>query len=392
MRVLRVVGGLDAEFGGPPVAAANSVIAVAQAGVQTTVVFPHRNAACAHEEPAARALTDAGITWRCFPLNRRFPNFNRTRGVSTDLARWLWRHAGEYDIVHVESPWGLHCLAAVVAARRHRRTTMLTPHACWTRADMKGAHNRLLWAMKRVLLVFYRCSNDGVIFSSELELRDSRRTRTPKNWEVIYHAVAKPKNDLSVPLSADGQDKFFRIGFLGRLHPIKNIESLIESLRLLPSNVVLEAGGDGPPDYVAELQAYARELGVEDRILWRGFIVDKASFYSNVDLIATPSHHENFGLVAAEAMVSGIPVLVSPSTGVAEIVSETGAGAVIFPDGRRIAAAVNRFLKSPALRESCSQRGLTDVSRRISFSEHATALGEYYLRLIAAPIVNTAPS
>lgn len=388
MKVLRVVGGLDAEFGGPPSAAANSVIAVARAGVQTTVVFPHRVVGRAHEEPAVRALTDAGIAWRCFPLNRRFGDFNRTRGVSTSLARWLWRNAGDYDLVHVESPWGLHCLAAVAAAKRHGRPVMLTPHECFTRFDLSHAQNPVLRGLKHALLPLYRWAFDKVIFSSSLEQRDSPGAWPEHRAAVIHHPVpaGQPKQ---APVRADAD---FRLGFLGRLHAKKNLEPVIAALSLLPRHVSLRIAGDGDPAYRRQLEAIAGAAGVSERVTWCGFLTGgaKENFLQEIDLLAMPSHYECFGMVAAEAMAAGTPALVSPETGVAATVAETGAGVVVVPSAGGIAAAIRELAEQPAVHAAMAQRCVSAARRAFSMEAHGAAITSVYENACGAGVAEKA--
>ncbi len=382
MRVLRVVGGLDAEFGGPPVVTANSVIAVGQANVHTTVVFPHRNVERALEEPAARAMADAGIALRCFALNRRFEEFNRTRGVSTTLARWLWRHVGEYDLVHVESPWGLHCLAAVAAAKRHRRPIVLMPHECFTRFDLSHAHNPVLRGLKHLLLPLYRWAFDTVIFSSSLEQRDSPGAWPAPRAVVIHHPVPAVRPGPTGPGSARPEGDF-RMGFLGRLHPKKNIELLIAALTLLPRQVTLRIAGDGDGDYRRQLEAMVDAAGVGERVTWCGFLTGgaKETFLAEIDLLAMPSRYECFGMVAAEAMAAGTPVLVSPETGVAATVAETRAGVVVAPTGAAVAAAVRELAATPSAHAELSARCVNGARRAFSMETHGAAIASVYGRL-----------
>ena len=142
----------------------------------------------------------------------------------------------------------------------------------------------------------------------------------------------------------------FCIGFLGRLHPKKNIEQLIAALTLLPPHVCLRIAGDGDPAYREQLEVLVGTAGVGRRVTWCGFPTgaDKQAFLAEIDLLAMPSRYECFGMVAAEAMAAGTPALVSAETGVAETVSKTGAGVVVAPTSGAVAAAIRELVEDPA--------------------------------------------
>jgi len=382
MKVLRVVAAFDAKFGGPSNSASNSAIATAGEGVQTTVVFTRRDASRAKDEPAVRALSEANIKWRCFALNQRYPGFCQAMCVSTSLVRWLWHHVGAYDVVHIHSPWGLHCLAAVTAAKWHGRPIVLTPHECLTRFDLSHARSPVLRALKHVLLPFYRWAFDTVVFSSALERRDSPGAWSEQRAVVIHHPVQVPNPRLARHIHRrDGEP--FRVGFLGRLHPKKNIEQLIAALTLLPSQVSLLIAGDGDPVYREKLQAIGKAVIPGDRVTWCGFLTGakKEDFLREIDLLAMPSQYECFGMVAAEAMAVGTPVLVSPETGVAETATESGAGVVVKPTGATVAAAIRGLVDNPPTHARMSQECIGAARRAFSMEAHGAALVLVYEKL-----------
>jgi len=130
-------------------------------------------------------------------------------------------------------------------------------------------------------------------------------------------------DDLDAPLP-DRSDAFrarcgvqpgdFLVLFLGRLHPKKGIEVLVEALRRLPTERVrLLVAGAGEPEYVERLQAAARDLTLTDRVHFAGHLNgdDRRLALASADAFALTSHSENFGLSVAEAMAAGLPVVVS---------------------------------------------------------------------------------
>src|SRR6185437_16572911 len=134
-----------------------------------------------------------------------------------------------------------------------------------------------------------------------------------------------------------------------RFHPKKNLEILLEAVSLT-SNVFLRIAGDGSPDYRAKLHDLANRFGVNDRIEWLGFIAaeQSAAFFESIDVLAMPSAYECFGRVAAEAMVHGVPTIVSESTGISEVVDRYRCGIVTRPDAPSIRMAIEKLQRDPA--------------------------------------------
>ncbi|MBQ2260179.1 MAG: glycosyltransferase [Loktanella sp.] len=105
-----------------------------------------------------------------------------------------------------------------------------------------------------------------------------------------------------------------RLICLGRLHPKKGIDRLITALADLPEQVTLDLYGGGEAAHVAALQAAARPFGA--RIRFHGPVqgAAKARAFADADLFVLPSHSENFGIVVAEALAHGVPVLTTTAT------------------------------------------------------------------------------
>ena len=113
---------------------------------------------------------------------------------------------------------------------------------------------------------------------------------------------------------------------ISNFRAVKRIPDVIEVFRRVqervPARLVLV--GDGPERQSAE--DLAEELGIADRVLSLGKFESVAELLACADLFLLPSEQESFGLVALEAQASGVPVVGSGDTGLAEVVlhGETG--------------------------------------------------------------------
>jgi hypothetical protein len=133
--VVRIVAGLDARIGGPPLSARNSAIAAVRAGISTTVVFSAPDLDAPGIAESVSVLRAEGIEVLSFPSSRFF-GFGARWGISTALAKWLRAHARDFDVIHAHGTWVQGAILALFAAKFLGRKSALTPHEGLTRFDV----------------------------------------------------------------------------------------------------------------------------------------------------------------------------------------------------------------------------------------------------------------
>lgn len=126
-----------------------------------------------------------------------------------------------------------------------------------------------------------------------------------------------PKMELPEPLDRPTERYLL---FIGRLHPKKNVENLIEavahSAEFQRSDFTLKLAGMGDPDYVQKLRDKIAALGISEKVSFLGLIAGaaKQELLARAYFSFMPSHTENFGIVVTEALAHGTPVVASRST------------------------------------------------------------------------------
>jgi len=129
-----------------------------------------------------------------------------------------------------------------------------------------------------------------------------------------------------------------------------------------------------------DLREYARQLNLEDYIMWPGFIddEDKPSVYRLADLYVSPSMYEGFGLPVIEAMASGTPVVANEI----DVYRETlGDGAYLTDSVRTMAGAMIAILLQKPLRDSLINQGLAQATR-YNWRKTAVATLEVYEKVM----------
>ena len=175
------------------------------------------------------------------------------------------------------------------------------------------------------------------------------------------------------------------VGVVGRLRWEKGqsilLEAMGEVVRQIPSALLLVVG-DGPDREV--LQRQALQLGITDNVHWMGCQSAEEVFrlYSIMDVVAVPSIFEGFGLVAAEAMAAGLPVVGSAVDGLAEVIVDHETGRLVSPqDAGALAAALIALLESPETAAEMGRKGRQRVEEHFSlkrFSESTLAAYERF--------------
>jgi glycosyltransferase involved in cell wall biosynthesis len=270
----------------------------------------------------------------------------------------------------------------LLCARLTHRVVVLSTHESLT--DFDRAESSLLGRLvKRALRGLYLWGFSTVVVSSSLEQRDSGDPAGRRSI-VIPHAV---RHLADAPrLSTRRRRAPVAIGFLGRLHPKKNLDIVIESLARLDGNVVLRVAGDGPER--DRLLRFARDFQVDQRITWLGFVQtsEKAEFLRSIDVLAMPSAYECFGVAAIEAVGAGIPVIVSSTVGVAEFVDRHKCGLIVNPDVDSLADALTQLVLHPSVLDRLQGAGRAPARAEFSRERHGKRLHAEYLRLLRRPL------
>jgi len=208
------------------------------------------------------------------------------------------------------------------------------------------------------------------------------------------------------PIPADEAKSFIglplnerMILFVGRIEPLKGVDTLIRAISMLRLNDVSNQhpvhlaiiGGEpdaGPEEMNAEmirLQQLCHNLCMDRMVVFLGKRGQDTLpyYYSAAEVVVMPSHYESFGMVALEAMACGTPVVASQVGGLAFLVQDGLTGySVPDQDPHALADRLARILGDASMRSQMSEQA-ANYARQYSWSIIAAQVAKVYEEIIS---------
>jgi glycosyltransferase involved in cell wall biosynthesis len=256
------------------------------------------------------------------------------------LIPWLKIHSRNYHAVLIHGIWQFQSYGTWLAARSDSPPYFVFVHGAldpWFKRayPLKHVKKWLYWPWAE-----YRVLRDAqaVFFTTDGERRLAGQSfwLYQANEAVVDYGILAPGGD------PHGQrEQFFRsypatrnkrlLVFLSRIHQKKGCDLLIEAFAVVagsdPALHLVMAGPD-QERWQRKLMDLAMAHGMADRITWTGMLAGdlKWGAFHAAEVFILPSHSENFGIVVAEALACGVPVLISDKVNIWRGIVQDGAG------------------------------------------------------------------
>lgn len=218
------------------------------------------------------------------------------------------------DIVHINCCWMPECALIQKWSQESNYKTVLTPHGMLEPWIIK----RHYWTKKVPALLLYQ--KQAVVKANYLHAtaQSEKENLLKLNYNNKIEIIANGIEVKNVALKTSWNRKK-EILFLSRIHIKKGINFLIEATANLKTELqgyTINIAGEGEESYINELKQLASKLGVENLIHFIGGVYGdkKWELFKKADLFVLPTHSENFGIVVAEALACGTPVITTQGT------------------------------------------------------------------------------
>ncbi|MFY0634050.1 MAG: glycosyltransferase [Vannielia sp.] len=347
MRILHLIDSVNLERGGP--------IEYARVMCEAHEAQGHSCAFVTLDRPDASWL-------------RGFPFSVHAAGAAGCIANWrsfsrrVAELAPEFDVAVVHGLWNV----ATVAGYRGLSASGL-PWVIFTHGMLDPYFARLNPAKDRLKQLAWTSVQGrmmsharAVLFTCEEERRLARgafRGHQGYTARIVAFCasdqscgegeLAEGRAELARRLPDLGDQPYFL--FLSRIHPKKACDDLIKAYAMIApcaGSPELVFAGPDQTGWKPELERLAQQLGVANRVHWAGMIEGpvKSAAYTGAEAFALPSHQENFGLVVAEALSVGTPVLISDRVNIWREVVADGAGLAAPDTVGATARVLERYL------------------------------------------------
>lgn len=280
-------------------------------------------------------------------------------------------------LIHSHGLWAPVNHWASVAARRNKIPLIIHPRGMlepWA-LNHKGMKKRFAMALyqrRDLTIANLLVATSNVEFESIRELGLRQPVAIIPNGVVLDVGAEpvqyRPMNRTRVAL------------FLSRVHPVKGLLNLVHAwARVAPVGWRLCIAGPDEAGHLREVLALVRQLGVQDSIEYVGGVDDevKSDLYNAADVFVLPTFTENFGLVVAEALAHGLPVITTRGAPWADLATNgcgwwVDIGVEPLVDALREAVAL-----SDEERQAMGKRG-RDYVRRFDWADIASQTVDVY--------------
>jgi len=340
MRVLHVIPSVAERSGGPAIAIVPMCRALKEEGIEVLLVST--NAGVDHDESLYEYK---GIPAKFFPAQ-----LGGSFKYSRPLSSWLSSNIERFDLAHIHAVFNHSSIAAAHVCRKARVPYVVRPLGTlepWSMTQ-KSLRKRVFWQVSGKGMLRRAAA---VHYTTDAEKLSTERLLGLNHGKVIALGIETTASASHAKLEQHfpelASEPYMLV--LSRLHPKKGLDVLIDAFLALVqvekfAHWRLVIAGDGPEAYVRKLKAMAGSSAQRDRIVFTGWLdgEEKDAVLGGASLLVLPSHQENFGLAAVEALACGVPVLVSEYVNLAPDIAHSRG--VLKLTGRRLEAQIKLLL------------------------------------------------
>lgn len=389
MKILYISSGFSIIQGGATVAIKGLCMALARYNIDITVATTDADIDIKLLEKPARPIEDNA--YKIFYFHSPcFKNY----GFSPSLISWLKNNIFKFDLVHMHPIFNLSVPNAVSLCQRYNVPYIISPSGM---LNSYWSFKKNVFIKKTYYFAFEKrnLNNAKVIhFTSNQELQDAKRLKLKPPAYVIPWGLDISEYD-NVSFRNLFRERYGIVEnkkiilFLSRIDPKKGLEFLIPALARVfrkRDDFIFVLAGSGEKSYENKIRILLYKNGLLNKTKIVGFVdgKDKISLLRDSDIFVLPSYYENFGYAVVEAMVSGLPVVVSKYIDIHPYILDYKAGIVTDMDVNRINIALEKLLDDEKLRIQMGENGKKLVKEMFAWEKISPKFIELYKKCISS--------
>jgi glycosyltransferase involved in cell wall biosynthesis len=325
-----------------------------------------------------------GVIVRYFASNRM-----RRLAFAPSLARALQRAMPGADAVHLHSVFLWPTWAAARLARKSQAPHVISPRGMLVKELIASRHRAIKSAWISLIekpnlecaSAIHTTSTHEAAELAKFGWRLPRLAVIPNGVDDVDGAPAvKPSADVAALAGAEPLILFF-----GRIAEVKGLDRLLHGFARTSRGNLAIVGTDYE-HMASRLARLAKELNIAERVRIVPRTVagaDKEFVFAAARAFVLPSYSESFGNSVLEAMLRGLPVIITPEVGAAEIVREAGGGIVVDGDAVPLGRAIDRLVDEAGLARTMGEAGRRHVRNHYGWPSVAARMEAFYETLKA---------
>ncbi|MBI3591469.1 MAG: glycosyltransferase [Candidatus Melainabacteria bacterium] len=273
-----------------------------------------------------------------------------------------------YDLIHITAIWNFPVLAGSLGAAIHKKPYIISPRGSLYEEAMnvKSAYLKKLYFglvarhyVNKADALHFTTVDEKERVTSFLKL-ENRSFVIPNGFDLAGFNKLPEKGSFKKKHPILSDKKY--ILFLGRLTKQKGLDLLVEAFGQLTKDrkdlFLVIAGGDDE-GYKSLVMQWLSNHGLLDKVLFTGILTggEKLSAFVDAEMFVLPSYFENFGMAVVEAMLCGVPVVISNRVGICTEIQKNRAGIIIDLTPRSLFTGMKSLLENPDLSKNISKQG-----------------------------------
>lgn len=367
------------DIGGPPKIIYDHAVEQIKLGAEVTILTPFTEGQKLYELPEGAKIVVCKRHW----LAKFWAEF------SPELFFWIKKHGNEYDVIHIHGLWHFAGLAPYLAGVTTAKC--ITIHGLLDRWALANGY----WKKKLFGVLFQKrvLDNTELIQINNLDEQEDLKNflgHTHPNVKIVPNGMnlsnfkeLPPKGNFRKKYQLQHDKKL--ILFLSRINIKKGLDLLLPAFKEVLSTrndcmLVLAGPDDG---YLAETQKFIETESLQENVKLVGMLVgdDKLAAFADADIFTLPSHSEGFSIATLEALVSGIPSLLSDRVGFGESIRETNAAHLVELNTQSIVEGLNKMLDDEKYCEYLANNGKALVKEKYDIALVAKNLFEEFKKI-----------
>jgi len=387
MKILHVIANLATRYGGPSQAVIGMAKSLVEMGNEVTIFTTNQDGDGVLDVPVNTPVLNEGVKIYYFPIqNPRF--FGTSLPMAKALKKSL-RHK-EFDLVHIHSLYLFHGAVAAHYCRLYNIPYIIRPHGTldpflYQRSRKKKAVIEFLFEnrnIKHAQALHYTTEEEKLL--AQPFVNNDKGFIVPNGLYLDEYNISITKGQFREKHPETKGKKV--ILFFSRLNFKKGLDLLIQAFGNIAEqrdDIHLVIAGPDNDGYGEKVRNWIDERNLNSRVTFTGMLTgrDKLEVLYDSDMFVLPSYSENFGISVIEAMICGLPVIISNKVNIYRELLQNHAGEVVNCDADDLTGKIIKLLDNPVYSKSISENGKALVQKYYQWSKVGQSLDHNY-RLI----------